>query len=268
MTKVSVVTPAYNADEHLKETIRSVAQQTHEEYEHIIVDDGSTDTTKNILSEAQAEHDHLRVIHHEENQGIVTTRNDAFKAAEGEYYAVLDADDTMRSDRLEKQAAFLDEHDEHGLVGSHITIINKNSERTGRRTYPVSDEAIREALPRYAPFAQPAVMIRSAVIEDVGDYDERWDRSQDYDLWFRIADKYKVHNLDEQLTSYRVYGDQGKSTHLKRTLQNTLRIQREHLFTEEYFSPYNLAYHAAHYPLFLLPNAVILWLFKQLRYNE
>jgi glycosyltransferase involved in cell wall biosynthesis len=267
---VSVVMPAHNAERFLGEAIDSVLGQTHRRLELVLIDDGSTDGSW-AIAQAHAQKDpRVRPFRNERNLGIVKTRNRAFAEAarESVYFAVLDSDDVCMPDRLAQQVAFLEQHPDHALVGGHTLIIDERGSEVGERRYPESHERILECITRYNPIAQPTVMIRRAALDAVGVYDERYPRCQDYDLWLRMAARFKLANLPAFTLKYRVSATQGKTTALRESLRYTIEIQRRWLLHPRFFRPFNVLYFGAEHLLLLLPNAVVLEAFKRLTYRR
>lgn len=267
---VSVVMPVHNAERFLREAIASVLAQTHPSLELVLVDDGSSDGSWEIAKELARQDPRVRVFQNAQNLGIVKTRNRAFLEADpkSRYLAVLDSDDVCLPDRLAKQVAFLEAHPDHGIVGGHTLIIDAQGTVIGQRLYPTSHEQIARVITRYNPIAQPTVMIRRSALEAVGPYDERYPRCQDYELWLRIAARYKLANLDAFTLKYRVSATQGKRTHLKETLRLTLAIQRRWLFHPEFFHVYSLVYWTAEHLLLLLPDSLVMALFMRMTYRR
>jgi hypothetical protein len=111
-------------------------------------------------------------------------------------------------------------------------------------------------------------MIRKLVLNDIGHYNEKYTRCQDYDLWFRIAKNFKISNLDEFLIKYRISKTQGKSTHLKESLEFTLDIQKKWLFDKKFFSIFGVFYYIGEHLMYILPSNVVLKLFKVLTYEN
>ena len=266
--KVSVVMPVYNAEEYVEECITSVLDQSLQNFEFVIVDDCSSDGTWSIIQEYEENDTRIKAFRNEENLGVVKTRNRAFSKVCGssEYVAIMDSDDVCLSERLEKQVLFLERHEDHGVVGGNTVIINEEGERIGHREYPRTNEEVQRELIFRSPFAQPAVMLRRSILRRVGEYNEEYERAQDYELWFRVLSISKGANLQEDVLKYRVSESQGKSTALKETLRNTLKIQRRYLLKERYFSVRAGLYHVLHYPLFLVPSRIIKYVFMKIRY--
>jgi GT2 family glycosyltransferase len=132
----------------------------------------------------------------------------------------------------------------------------------------LTHEQIVRVITRYNPIAQPAVMIRRSALEQVGEYDERYPGCEDYDLWLRFAERFKVANLDTPMLKYRISASQGKKTQLRESLRYTVNIQRRWLFHPAFFRPFNLLYFGLEHLLFVLPEAWVLELFKRLTYRS
>jgi glycosyltransferase involved in cell wall biosynthesis len=270
LPRVSVLMPVYNGERFLRAAIESVCAQTYADWEFVVVDDASNDTTATILAEYGQRDPRVRVFRQDGRQGTVAARNRAFREAcsSSEYFALLDADDEACSERLSHQVAFLQSHPDHVMVGGHTAIIDEASRPIGVRKYPLHHADICAVITRYNPFAQPAVMLRRAVLEDVGEYDPHFSRCQDYDLWLRIASRHKVANLDEIVLRYRISPAQAKQAHLRESLSLTLELQRRWLFHPAFFRPLNVAYVVAEHALQLLPEAAVLALFKRVTYRQ
>lgn len=238
---VSVMMPVYNSEDFLQESIDSILNQTYENFEFIIVDDHSTDSSWEIIKNYEEKENKIKAIRNKKNLNIPKTRNKALKLANGKYYAVQDSDDVSHSDRLRKQVKFLEDKEEYGIVGCHLEVINSLSKKIGFRGYPTSYEEIKKVITRYNPIPQPGVMMRAEIIEnDIGYYNEKYTRCQDYDLWLRIAENYKISNLDEALVQYRRSETQGLVKNFNKSLKYTLEIQRKWLYHNKFFSPVNV----------------------------
>jgi cellulose synthase/poly-beta-1,6-N-acetylglucosamine synthase-like glycosyltransferase len=266
---VSVVMPVHNAQQFLQGAITSILGQTHARLELVIVDDGSTDASFEIARECAARDPRVRLFQNDRNLGIVATRNHAFARADAtsKYFAIMDADDVSLADRLERQVAFLEAHADHALVGGNTIIIDERGVEIGRRSYPSGHDRIVGVMGRYNPIAQPTVMLRKSVLREVGQYRAEYPRCEDYDLWMRIAARFKVANLDAFTLKYRLSANQQKSTHLKDLLRYTLRIQRQWLFVDPFFRPLNVLFWLVEHALLPLPEPIVLQLFKALTYT-
>jgi glycosyltransferase involved in cell wall biosynthesis len=263
--RVSVLIPAYNAERFLAEAVESVLAQSHEDLELLIADDGSKDRTLELARDFARRDARVRVLENRENLGTVRTRNRLLDEADPKsaFFALLDADDVCLPERFAQQLDFLSAQPEHALVGGNLILIDEAGREIGRRDYPRSFEDIARVMTRRNPIAQPAAMLRRAAIEAVGRYDARYPQCQDYDLWMRIARRFKIANLSEYVLRYRISSTQVKSRALKASLRYTLQIQREYMFEPRFFRPENLAYWVAQHGLLALPNPVVLELWKR-----
>jgi len=257
--------PAFNAERFLAQAVESVLGQTHQDLELVVVDDGSTDHTFELLQDYARKDARVRPLRNSENLGIVRTRNRAFAEADPQsaFFALMDADDVCLPERLALQLELLAARPDHALVGGNLILIDETDREIGRRVYPASHEAILEVITRFNPIAQPTATVRRSAIDAVGMYDERYPRCQDYDLWMRVARRFKVANLEAFTLRYRISATQTKSKHLRSSLKLSLQIQRENMFEPQFFRAQNLAYWIAQHGLLALPDSVVLALWRR-----
>lgn len=266
--RVTIMMPVHNASAYLREALDSVLAQTYPHWELVCVDDASRDDSPQILADYAARDARIKTFRQSGHAGIVAARNRAIDEAspESTYLAILDADDVALPDRIAAQVEYLEAHRDHALVGGHTLIIDEQSRALGIRRYPSDYEAICDVIGRYNPFAQSAITLRRSMLREIGHYDPAYPRCQDYDLWLRTASRFPVANLDRPVIRYRISAAQGKVTHLRLSLQLTLRLQRRWLFHPRFFRVQNAAYVALEHALPMLPDAAILALFKRVRY--
>jgi len=197
---VSVVMPVYNAQEFLAEAIESILEQTYENFELIIVNDGSTDKSEMIINSYK---NSRIILVSRENKGVSASRNEAMALAKGKYIAMQDADDLSDKNRLHKQVNFLEDNPEIGLLGSNYHVIESDSKNicmtTDVFTRP-KDLKIAEVFSNQ--FGQGTVMMRASHVKDKS-YDEALALSEDYDLWTRLSRITKIANLPEPLYKWR-----------------------------------------------------------------
>jgi glycosyltransferase involved in cell wall biosynthesis len=207
LPKVSIITAAYNHVRFVRQSLESVQSQTYRDFEHVVVDDGSSDGTADILQSFEGKINYIR----QENRGTHAAINRGIRAASGEYIALLDSDDVWLPNKLERQIQRLDESPEAGLVYSQAYVIDptgnpkNNGEPIGR---PISDprRTFEELLKdNYIP-ALTAVFRRSCV-EEVGYFNESLKAMSDWDLWIRIVAKWSVAFVPEVLAHYRDHGN-------------------------------------------------------------
>lgn len=199
---VSVVLPVYNCPGLVGEAIDSILNQTWQDLELIVIDDGSTDETPSILR--RYVDPRVRLVH-QTNRGLAATLNRGIELASGRYVARQDHDDLSYPERLARQVSYLEANANCALVGTWAEIWRDN-ERTGREhRHPSSDAQLKFELLLNNPFVHSSVMVRKAVLETVGGYsvDSRRQPPEDYELWSRIARDHEVANIPEVLHIYR-----------------------------------------------------------------
>jgi len=197
--KASVIMPVYNEEKYIKKAIESILNQTFKDFEFIIIDDGSTDRTKEILKKYKDKR--IKIITNRKNEFVSRALNKGIKKAKGEYIIRIDGDDIALPNRLEKQINFLETHPEISVLGSAIFEINK---KNSLKLMPVltKDDQIKKGLGlrMFRIIYHPTVIIRKKVLIDIGMYNEKLQYTQDKDLWLRLAAKeYKFENLREPL---------------------------------------------------------------------
>ena len=198
---VSVPMTVYNGERFVEEAIESILRQTLRELELVIVDDGSDDGTPDILYRKHTD-ERITVISRP-LIGRGRALNLALDNAHGEYVALLDADDVAEPDRLEKQCAYLDTHPEVGAVSGGKRLVYDDERGDRIYTVPLEDAAIRRRLPRSNPMVHTAAMMRRALLEEAGGYNEALKVCVDYKLWIRIAGRTRLANLPDILVTER-----------------------------------------------------------------
>lgn len=265
---ISVIMPTYNAESTLAEAIESILAQEFRDFELIVVDDGSSDSTATILELYARSDARIVILTNVPNQGISHSRNRALTVARGDYVACLDSDDVAEPTRLEQQLAFMSKNPDCVLLGSDLTIIDEASAIVGRRVYPHTDQELRSALPRYNPFAQPASMFRTELARKIGGFRDDLPLCEDYDFFFRLAEHGKVSNLAQPLTRYRVSTTQSKTKRLHDTLRYTLLVQKWAFERGWGRSANDIIYRLMLRSLLSLPQPVVLHLFKWVTYRS
>jgi len=201
---VSVIMSAYNAENFVAESIRSILDQTYEDWELIVINDCSSDNTPQIVERFCGDNSRVKLIHNKENLGLTKSLNIGLKHAEGEFIARLDADDVSEPLRLEKQINFLNIHPDNVLVGSGGYLIDESGHKVRKINVISRDSIIRKLMMRVNLFIHTSLLARRKVIEDAGGYREKFRYAQDYDLTLRLSDKYKLSNIPEYLVSLRI----------------------------------------------------------------
>lgn len=193
--------PVYNKEKYLSKSIESILGQTFEDFEFLIVNDGSTDRTSEIL--CKYKDPRIRIIENYENIGLTKSLNRGLEIATGEYVARQDADDISDSSRIEKQVRAFEEDKTLGLVGSFFNIIDEGGRILRTVIVPMEDRDIRRWILDHNPFCHGSTMFRKEAIQKVGGYRAYFKYAQDYDLWLRISEHYRVGNIGEVLYFWR-----------------------------------------------------------------
>lgn len=228
MTKVSVIIPTYNCEKYLPETIESVLNQTYQDFEIIIADDGSTDNTKSIVSDYTNKFTGKILYCYQDNNGPAAARNKGIKKAKGEYIAFLDSDDLWLTNRLEEGVKALDSNPDIGLAHANIAFISEDKtliDIPRRKKKLLSGDIFINLFLRKAHISCPTVIIKKQCVEKVGLFDENPQcvGVEDRDLWLRIAKEYKILYSDKVLAYYRMRGN-SLSKNYKRMLQNRVYV--------------------------------------------
>jgi glycosyltransferase involved in cell wall biosynthesis len=226
---VSVVMSVYKGERFLRESVESILDQGFCNFEFIIIDDGSTDSSASLLDSYQRNDPRVRV-YHQENRGLVESLNCGCGLARGKYIARMDADDIAVRDRLMKQIEFMEEHPEVAVLGGAIEVINTVGKSLATHHYPIKNPEIQQALLHGdCPLVHPAILMRKDVFASVGGYRKVVIDAEDYDLWLRMADRSQLANLEAVVLKYRRHPYQISIRRSKRqALSNlTARISAE-----------------------------------------
>lgn len=200
--------PVYNGSQYLKEAILSVLQQTERDFEFIIVDDGSTDKTSEIVGLFAQQDKRIR-YERRAHAGLVSTLNYGISIAQGKYVARMDADDIAMPERFNLQGVLLDMKPEIALCGTQAHQIDSTGSIIGKFTRPLEgSKEIRSYALLHNPFIHPTVMIRRSVFDRVGGYRSFWKHIEDYELWTRILPYYQAANIIQPLIKYRTHSMQ------------------------------------------------------------
>ena len=202
---LSIIMPVFNREKYIEETVLSLLAQSFDDFELIIIDDGSTDNSLRIINSF---HDpRIKIIENHQNKGIVYSRNAGLKIAKGNFIAPFDSDDIALPDKFEKQIKFLNENPDFGMVVSWVKLIDSKGNPLRKKWKLDADpESIPANLLFRNYFAQPAVVIRKQAVPK-GGYKTGYDVGEDYRMWVDIAKKYKTYNLPEYLVYCRQHND-------------------------------------------------------------
>jgi glycosyltransferase involved in cell wall biosynthesis len=201
---ISVVMSVYNGEKYLQQSIDSIINQSFSDYEFIIINDGSIDNTQQILEECAKKDSRVKIINHN-NVGLTKSLNIGIKNAASNLIARQDADDISLINRLTLQYDLMQSSIDTVLCGSNG--INRYEPLGREVSIPskISNDNIHEKLFFKNPFAHTSVMFRKCIFNEVGGYDEKFVRSQDFELWMRMSARGRLHYFDEPLVVRRVH---------------------------------------------------------------
>lgn len=207
--RFSVIIPLYNKSPYVAKAIRSVLVQTFNDYELVIMDDGSKDDSFEMAREAIQGYGHCH-LYRQKNAGVSVARNNGVVLSQGEYVCFLDADDWWESTFLEEMNRLIEEFPDAGIYGSNYTIINETRHKTRVATIGVAegftkgyiDYCQTYAKTLYMPLWTGAVCVPRQVFDEVGGFNPQLKMSEDFDLWIRIVLHHKVAFLNLPLSNY------------------------------------------------------------------
>ncbi len=202
---VTVLMPVYNGARFLRESIESILNQTFNDFECLIIDDASTDTSREIIRSFTDPR--IKLIENANNCGLVKTLNRGLALAKGEYIARQDQDDISYPARLEKQVTFLNSHPQIVLLGTNIHNIDENGKKSISYGYSIvsTPAAIHWQIIFDNPFVHSSVMFRTEIIRNLGGYNDHFNACEDFDLFSRVCSSYGTTNLNEKIIEYRYH---------------------------------------------------------------
>ena len=232
--EASVIMTVFNGEKYLEESVESILGQTYENFEFIIVDDGSFDKTSEILEHYSKKDARIKIIANNQNIGLAKSLNKAIEAAQGKYIARQDADDISLPQRLEKQVEFLESHPEIKILGTYAYLIANGAETLGKEIVPTSSKVIKETLIKRNPFIHSSIMIKKEIIDKIGGYNEEFKTTQDYELWFRVLKISEGENLPIFLVKKRYHPEMISFKKNKEQLKRTIFLKREAIKRGDY----------------------------------
>lgn len=248
----------FNEEDCVGDTIDSVLNQTFDDFEFIIINDGSTDGTQEILDHYARKDGRIRVLKNKENMGAARSSNKGIENSKGEYIARIDAADTCHPSRLEKQAKFLDENKNVYIVGSFHYWIDERGQVIGAYRFPTTNEQIKKNVFGFASVAaHPAIMVRREIFEKTGPYDTTCPTSTvDYELYLRtLKNGWEIVNIPEFLVfiSRRKRGISVKK--IKATFIDQVKMKARYL--PYLFNFQNFVYMVASLFFILMPSPLL-----------
>lgn len=225
MSRVSVVMSVYNGARYLREAVDSILSQTFGDFEFIILNDGSTDGSAEIIGSYCDIR--IRYVENSQNMGLTRSLNQGLLMAQGEYVARMDADDISLPKRFERQVAFLDAHPKVGVLGTAARLIDGSGVKGEIIRFSPEHGFLRWLMCFVTnPIIHPSVMVRRQCIERVGGYDENMATSQDYELWCRLSGATRLANLTDVLLLLRKHEENISSVRFKEGIEKVLEVNR------------------------------------------
>lgn len=200
---VSIITPVYNGEQYLLETIESALAQTYQNFELLIVNDGSTDNSADIIK-PYLKDSRVKYIE-QKNAGVAAARNTAIKQARGKYVGFLDQDDLWLNNKLEVQIAALEQDMNVALVHSRHDVIDLMGNKTDYHLIPRASGYCLKDLFKENRIAVLTVLIRKTIFDEIGLFNEQLSGVDDYDMWLRVTLKYPIKYINQSLASYRFH---------------------------------------------------------------
>jgi glycosyltransferase involved in cell wall biosynthesis len=216
--KVSIVTPTYNRAGFIGEAVESVLAQTMPDWELLIVDDGSTDMTREVLAPYQAD----PRIHYlyQPNQGQSIARNNALEKARGNYVGFLDSDDLWCADKLERQLELFESHPDVNIVHGDESMIDDQGQEISRENMQRYSGQITLHLLADNSVSITTALVRRVCFDEMGGFQASHGVADDYDLWLRFSARYRFHYEPGIVAAYRVMPDQISSDKRRRFAAN------------------------------------------------
>lgn len=206
MPKISIILPVYNSNkERLSQSIESVLLQSFKNFELIIINDASTNDIEKTIIEYQHKDKRILYIKNEHNLKLTKTLNKGLEVAQWEYIARIDDDDIWIDDyKLQKQFNFLHSHPEYGLCGTNIILEEMITKEQTKNYMQENDQQIRNRMLLSTQFSHSSIMIKKEAIDKYWSYNPDYNLMEDHELRLRLGKYYKLHNIQDFTTLYRV----------------------------------------------------------------
>ena len=235
--KISVIIPVHNGEKYLKETLESIIHQTFRDFELLVIDDGSTDRSLQIINDYAKTDDRITVYQNIENKGIAFTTNFGIGQAKGNFIAVSDQDDISFPERLERQIKYFEQHPEIHVLGAQIINTDPNLQKPGRvSSFPVTPGAYRWMQLFGCMTINSTVMIRRAVFSEYGFRYGNFKTASDYDMFAKLGPVCKLANYPQPLMYHRRHENAVSIIHSeiqRQELYDIIRFQVLNLIGEE-----------------------------------
>ena len=222
--KISVIMSVYNGMPFLREAVESILKQTYKNFEFIIVDDGSRDTSWKYLQSLNDTR--IKLIKNKRNLGLAASLNKALKEVQGDFVARMDADDVSLPRRLETQLEFLEKNRNIDICGSYVSVIDEGGKIIGQIKKPLTDSKIKKELFWLTPLLHPTWFAKKEVFRKLKGYDEKWDYVEDFEFLTR-AKGYKMANIPDHLLLFRSQKERRSQRAIEKIYENSLKLRKK-----------------------------------------
>jgi glycosyltransferase involved in cell wall biosynthesis len=212
---VTVLLPVYNAERFVAKSIESILKQSFEDFELLIINDGSSDNSMSVISSIDDKR--IRIVENEKNLTLIPTLNKGIRLARGKYIARMDSDDIAHPDRLKLQINFLEKNPEVGLLGSSTRFVDQNLNELYLKYSPETHVQNKWKMLYATSFMHPTVIFRKDAVMEVSGYSSIYPHCEDYELWTRLSEVTKVHQLPNILVNVRKHDQNVSLIHSKKT---------------------------------------------------
>ena len=218
---VSIIMLTYNRANYISLALESAFAQTYQNFEIIILDDGSTDNTESVV--ASFSDPRIRYIKDTANKGLFFRRHESLSYVRGEYVAILDSDDIWSNpNKVTEQVALLEANHQCAVVGTFITLIDEHGHEIGKNDYCTNDKDIRNIILRRNQFANSSVMMRKSILDKTAGYRD-FAPTEDFDLFLQLGRLGTFANLPEYMLAYRVHSG-GESARKRKLVPLVLKV--------------------------------------------
>jgi len=264
--KVSVLMPNYNCEKYLAEAIESILNQSFTDFEFIIIDDGSSDKSWEIIEEYATKDNRIVAVRNEENLWISWNRNKLLELAKCKYIVWQDSDDISLPYRIEKQYQYMQDHPDVGICWWGLQFFDESWDGS-RRLYAESDSEIRKTIFRYSPVSLPGSIMKLKAVREVWWFQKWLNVAEDLDLSFKIWRNHKFWNIPELILKYRENHSSATFKNLKKMELETIRIRDINNKTEFYtMNLWDKLYNALQYlSIYIIPSKLKIKLFNLIR---
>lgn len=263
---MSVLMPVFNNRLFIEEAIESILAQTFQDFEFIIINDGSTDGSKELIENYSRKEQRIRVISDDDNRGIVPALNRGLRACCGEYIVRMDADDISIKDRIERQIAVMEINQDICVLGGAMSYIDTSGKELGIVRYCEYNKSILAKTPLLHP---TVIMRREYLSKHALCYMEKYNFAEDYFLWLQLSRFGRISAIDDIVLKYRVHKQATKVKQVKGTIWATLKAKKDAILILKIRpSVSDIFIMCMEFILFLLPSGLVLFLYFKTAFKK